>query len=69
MNKLDSNFGCYESDCDCIDICESLSGAYNLCKKGAIIAVKRCSPAERNQMLLLNKISKQLDKLLKEQNA
>lgn len=69
MNNIDSNFGCYDADCECINICDSLSGAYKLCQKGALTAVKRCSPAERNQMLLLNKISNQLDKLLKNQNA
>lgn len=55
----------YESDCDCIGICEPLDGVYKLCEAGASITSGRCSPAEKNQLFLLNKISTQLDELLK----
>lgn len=55
----------YEHDCDCIDICKSIDWVYNLCKEGASITSKRCSPAEKNIIFLLNKISTQLNELPK----
>lgn len=51
----------HKDDCDCLDICSSLGTTYNLCYAGASYAVDRCSIAEKTQIRLLNKISKQLD--------
>ena len=61
-----NNFKCtYDYDCDCIDICKSIDGVYNLCKKDATLGANRCTPGEKNMLVLLNKISNQLDELLK----
>lgn len=51
----------YDNDCSCIEICESIGSTYNLCYAGATYTVNRCTPAEKNQIILLNKISKQLE--------
>lgn len=59
----------YEHDCDCIDICRNLDGVYGICEAGAdFLTSKRCSPAEKNQIFLLNKISEKLDKLTSDEH-
>ncbi|HBF1403350.1 TPA: hypothetical protein LR821_004085 [Clostridioides difficile] len=54
----------HDKDCELIDICDTAcESIYVMCKKGATIG-NRCSPAEKNQIILLANISKQLEQLL-----
>lgn len=62
------DIGVYEEDCDCIDICRSINATYKLCYAGTSYASNRCTPAEKNQIILLNKISKQLEVVNKEED-
>lgn len=46
----------YPDDCDMLFFCEKNAQTYRLCYKGAPISSKRCSPAEKNLMLMFSQV-------------
>lgn len=42
----------YHDDCDMLEICKELGATYNMCYKDANILSERCSPAEKQSILL-----------------
>lgn len=53
----------HDTDCGMIDVCERLGFVYNLCHKGASIHSARCSPGQKQTLLVLAKIHDQLTNL------
>ncbi|MCC0662517.1 hypothetical protein [Clostridioides sp. ZZV15-6597] len=65
INTDFSKLGTYDKDCDLVDFCDSIcDGIYGSCKAGASIGAPRCDAGKKAQLILLNKISEQLERLL-----
>ena len=41
----------YDADCELLEVCKALGATYNICYKGALLSLDRCSPSQKQTML------------------